>query len=505
LLILLKRLEFHQELVRQVLEERAPKWTPVFIGIQPLLFKGLFSDLTEDVTIQCIIELIDVPSDAIVQPQPNRFAITVVALLPYICHRILLKRIPTDVVRSIARTCHAHSHSRLGKVFESLTANDRSLAGFLADLAKPLCQVLFPSYSYFTMSFLFALINEGPKKYRSATMQIIRQLLISRSISDWHGSSKSGVVWAHLLCKELFNVEGKDNWEAAIDSLSFAIIQAPVSFLTLNTAKIVPPKHLHIQSRFSDQPGEGTTVTSAAIAQVLLDSEETRERSLKPLDSTIFDLFGHESDESDMIEHSGSEESLSEYATLRGGTLASCPTLSSNNMSPEGTSNSGEVGTGFGFGGGTPWAEFPGIEFDALLQGMGGGDVGTEVDNDDDITFSESGVESARKDSVSREAMMYKPDKRDKSKEKSDKKEDKPEKKDKVKLEKKEEHHKGDRKNKPEKKEKRDKRDERKHHNDDKKEKNDKSEKRDKHEKQEKDKKGDKKEKHEKSEKRLTR
>lgn len=86
---LIARLDFTDRAIQNVFRASIPKWylfralydsvrDPPFIGVQPLVMKGLLSPVTDAPTVDLLTQLALMPYDDILHPQPPRFIANIV-------------------------------------------------------------------------------------------------------------------------------------------------------------------------------------------------------------------------------------------------------------------------------------------------------------------------------------------------------------------------------------------------------------------------------------------
>jgi hypothetical protein len=97
---LIARLDFTDRSVQNVFRASIPDWDVPFLGVQPLVLKGLLSPVTEPHAIRLLSQITLLPCDGIFQLQPGRFETNMVSLI--LCEYL------TRIGRTLAVPMSAH-------------------------------------------------------------------------------------------------------------------------------------------------------------------------------------------------------------------------------------------------------------------------------------------------------------------------------------------------------------------------------------------------------------
>eukprot|EP01119_Soliformovum_irregulare_P020907 TRINITY_DN6840_c0_g2_i1.p1 TRINITY_DN6840_c0_g2~~TRINITY_DN6840_c0_g2_i1.p1 ORF type:complete len:2140 (+),score=665.08 TRINITY_DN6840_c0_g2_i1:103-6522(+) len=184
---LISRLDFSDKSVQNVIRASTPQWEGIFVGVQPLVLRGLLASSTEAITIKLLSQLTTLPCDEVFHPQPAplRYLANLLGLLPYLCNR--LKSESAEAVTEANRIClnlvQASTKDpqlgKIGKILSKYASQSYADANaFLCDLKKPLRDLISPKYLYYTFSFLFHMLgNAVAVHYYGPVLQIIHHVM----------------------------------------------------------------------------------------------------------------------------------------------------------------------------------------------------------------------------------------------------------------------------------------------------------------------------------------
>eukprot|EP01114_Cavostelium_apophysatum_P016622 TRINITY_DN4773_c0_g1_i3.p1 TRINITY_DN4773_c0_g1~~TRINITY_DN4773_c0_g1_i3.p1 ORF type:complete len:1182 (-),score=328.56 TRINITY_DN4773_c0_g1_i3:44-3589(-) len=264
----LKRVDFNDKSIQNVFRGSIPQWEPSFIGVQPLVLKGLLSPITEPSTIKVLSQLTPLPCSDVFHPHPSRLVANVVGLLPYLCIHLQETNKSHDcfaIAQTISETCDREGHSKLAKVFSRYaTSSYDGVTSFLTDAKKPLRDIISPKHNLFVLTLLFTLLEDGPLLYEQTLLLIIYHLLsvMADTCLDNVGFRNKIPQWFKLVTKFLSGSLYAD----ALNVLTVGL--KPTESATVADV-FVPNPGKTSQGEFPNQPLLGTAVAAKSLEKIL--------------------------------------------------------------------------------------------------------------------------------------------------------------------------------------------------------------------------------------------
>jgi hypothetical protein len=164
---------------------------PTFEGVQPLVLKGLMSNVSHSVSIDVLSRITVHSCDSIFGDAETRLLMHIIGLLPWLC--LQLSKDPVigpasplqhqyqkacSVAANIAIWCQAKSLDELATVFMIYSRGEiKSIDNFLACVSPLLCNEWFPKHSTLAFGHLLKLLEKGPVEYQRVILLMLKALL----------------------------------------------------------------------------------------------------------------------------------------------------------------------------------------------------------------------------------------------------------------------------------------------------------------------------------------
>ena len=179
---LLVRLDLSSPRVVAVLRESKPKrWEGQFEGLQSLVYKGLKSEISLDLSLKVLSQLVVLPSNDVVGSDSG-LLFAVLANLP----RYLLSFTQSHTssvtcvvaAESFAAAAAAQGHDSLYKILQDFAQGRyRSDQDFLANIISALRTIYFPSLEYDGLVFLMGLLTNKLPWFKTKVLQVLSVVL----------------------------------------------------------------------------------------------------------------------------------------------------------------------------------------------------------------------------------------------------------------------------------------------------------------------------------------
>ncbi|XP_019427584.1 PREDICTED: uncharacterized protein LOC109335831 isoform X1 [Lupinus angustifolius] len=164
---------------------------PAFEGVQPLVLKGLMSNVSHSVSMDVLSRITVHSCDSIFGDAETRLLMHIIGLLPWLC--LQLSKDPVigpasplqnqyqkacSVASNIAIWCRAKSFEELATVFVIYSRGEiKSIDNFLACVSPLLCNEWFPKHSTLAFGHLLKLLEKGPVEYQRVILLMLKALL----------------------------------------------------------------------------------------------------------------------------------------------------------------------------------------------------------------------------------------------------------------------------------------------------------------------------------------
>ncbi|KAF2579225.1 hypothetical protein F2Q68_00000526 [Brassica cretica] len=160
---------------------------PKFEGVQPLVLKGLMSNVSHDFSIE-VLSRITVPScDSIFGDAETRLLMQITGLLPWLCLQLSQDQVlvseqqyqkACSVASNFAIWCRAKSLDELATVFVAYARGEiKRVDNLLACVSPLLCNKWFPKHSALAFGHLLRMLKKGPVDYQRVILLMLKALL----------------------------------------------------------------------------------------------------------------------------------------------------------------------------------------------------------------------------------------------------------------------------------------------------------------------------------------
>ncbi|KAK4457324.1 cell morphogenesis N-terminal-domain-containing protein [Cladorrhinum samala] len=176
----LNKLNFDSPNIRQLMYDGQPsKWDGQFEGLQPLLYKGLRSSATLNLTLSTLERLIQLPSHGLIGDD-SRLFFTIIANFPRFLYAMESETLDPEV----ARTAHtlmaiAYEHYRsIGVALDKfLNGVYESEDDFIASMHAALQEHYLPALDFHMITMLMGFLTNATPWVKIKTMHILRVII----------------------------------------------------------------------------------------------------------------------------------------------------------------------------------------------------------------------------------------------------------------------------------------------------------------------------------------
>ncbi|KAF5206548.1 furry-like protein [Thalictrum thalictroides] len=164
---------------------------PTFEGVQPLVLKGLMSQVSHNSSVEVLSRITLPTCDSIFGDAETRLLMHITGLLPWLCLELskgllLGQTSPLEhqgqkacsVAANISIWCRAKSMDELAAVFLAYSRGQiTSIDNLLACVSPLLCHEWFPKHSALAFGHLLRLLEKGPGEYQRVILLMLKALL----------------------------------------------------------------------------------------------------------------------------------------------------------------------------------------------------------------------------------------------------------------------------------------------------------------------------------------
>lgn len=273
LLKIIEKIDFNDKAVRGVFQASRPKSQKLkFIGIQPLVLRGLLSQRTEPLSIELLEKIAVLPLNEIFQPDSKRLITSILSLMPWLATN-LSDATTLDkcfrVTEKLALACKKDNLDDLSDVFSKVQSTYGTVGMFLEAWGLRFAKAFFPQSGVFTFTFLMELLQQGPQHYQLSILWLFHSLF--RHI-DMNQPLFTSHFAGWFTCLSQF-ITG-DYWKECIQTLDASISNTPLADNKIDTASLKlcrpaksPPEFLNVNS-------EGTQKVSLALEEIMVMTED---------------------------------------------------------------------------------------------------------------------------------------------------------------------------------------------------------------------------------------
>ncbi|KAD7479458.1 hypothetical protein E3N88_02594 [Mikania micrantha] len=169
---------------------------PVFEGVQPLVFKGLLSTVSHNISIKVLSKLTVPSCDSIFGDPQTRLLMHITGLLPWLCLHLnpdavvglgsgstspfLQQHQKAHLVSlNLAIWCEAKSLDELATIFMAYShGRIKTIDNLLACISPLLCSKWAPKHLVLAFGHLLNLLEKGPVEYQRVVLIILKQFVL---------------------------------------------------------------------------------------------------------------------------------------------------------------------------------------------------------------------------------------------------------------------------------------------------------------------------------------
>ncbi|POS88404.1 hypothetical protein EPUL_000061, partial [Erysiphe pulchra] len=174
---LLNRIDLDNSNVRSIINEGRPmKWEGQFEGLQTLIYKGLRSSLSLDISLRMINKLIQLPNDDLIG-NDTRIFFAVLANFPAFLQSIDQNSFDSSNMensRLIAEVAKSRGYNNIFKALNNYSMlKYRTSKDFIAQLVSAIKEAFLPQYDFEGFIFLVGLLSNSLGWFKLKTLDII--------------------------------------------------------------------------------------------------------------------------------------------------------------------------------------------------------------------------------------------------------------------------------------------------------------------------------------------
>ena len=269
--IIIDHVDFNEKAVQSVLLASKPQnWKPDFLGIQPMLLKGLLSEQTYLNAIEVLSNIAPLPLDEIFHNDPSRMVTNMLGLLPWMCSNLGNSSEIAKCIKKAELIAIACKRTRLNELFEvfSKLHTYSNVSLFLDDWSEAFAKSFFPQFGVFTFTFLLELLQQGPSKYHRSILWLLHSLTKNFDINQKEINSKIP-SWFGLVVQFI----NADLWREALQVLSASVQQCPLTSSQIDISNLPSYRANQKITYFKNVFGEGTISVVNSISKILSKSD----------------------------------------------------------------------------------------------------------------------------------------------------------------------------------------------------------------------------------------
>ena len=175
-----------------LLAQIPPKWRTSFVGVQPMLLKGIKTTTSQTDTLKLLQRLLSINDDFIVDSTPNRALRSSLAFVTKLCFALesapnsALRQDSIAIAASLASLCEKRTLPKLSRFFVAYSKGRiQSRDEFLKQFVNILPQEFFPSQKLPTVQCLIELLTGSDPYQRELILAILKAILPALESSDF--------------------------------------------------------------------------------------------------------------------------------------------------------------------------------------------------------------------------------------------------------------------------------------------------------------------------------
>jgi hypothetical protein len=274
--ILLDRISFYDKAVQHIFLASRPKTWPIeFLGIQPILLKGLLSIDCEPHVIDLLLKICLLPLPELFHVDVgNRLITAILSVQTWLCTYLPDKQANRKCCYAagiFAKACEDAKLFSLANVYSNLFKASQSVETFLAHWAKAFAESFFPAFGMFSFVFLLEVLQQGPPAYQKTILWILYSLINSLDVNLAEFNPKIP-SWFGLVSQFL---QTPESWKEALRCLELVVRQSSISKGNMDLAHANPFRSFRKPSEFLNQVSEGNLRAVRCLEQLLQSSSDS--------------------------------------------------------------------------------------------------------------------------------------------------------------------------------------------------------------------------------------
>ena len=178
---LLSRLDLSDPALIKLFHDRQPPtWEGGFVGLQPLVYKGLKSGRCLESCLAIMGKMVKLPSNELVGSD-DRLLFTVLANLPVLLHHFEDRESSTECAQTIETLVFAAesqgNHGLAHALSNFATGQFQNEGEFVSATIAEIRQIYFPDYEFDSLVFLIGLLSNSNTWYKVKTMKLLTIIL----------------------------------------------------------------------------------------------------------------------------------------------------------------------------------------------------------------------------------------------------------------------------------------------------------------------------------------
>ncbi|RKF71527.1 Cell morphogenesis protein PAG1 [Golovinomyces cichoracearum] len=175
--VFLNKIDLDNNDIRVIISEGRPaKWEGKWEGIQKLIYRGLRSSKSLDITLKMISRITQLPNDDITGDE-SRLMFAILANFPRLMHAMDRATIDNDNVANatlIANIAESQGHSNISRVLTRFASSQYRISEeFLVQLISAIKESFFPLWNFKGLVFLIGLLKNSLSWFKIMTFRIL--------------------------------------------------------------------------------------------------------------------------------------------------------------------------------------------------------------------------------------------------------------------------------------------------------------------------------------------
>lgn len=200
---LLDKVDLGNTDVVSLLREASPQnWEGDFEGVQSLVFKGMRSGDSHDLSLRLLERLVQLPSNELVGDQ-SRYALTILANLPRLLHnfpKLAYEPQVSSASEALAKVCAEQGWDKLSAALDQYSRRTyRSEKDFLAQITSGIKEYFFPDLEFAILTFMMGSMTNELAWFKIKMLQVLSAIIPDIDMRKQEISSQGPEVISPLL------------------------------------------------------------------------------------------------------------------------------------------------------------------------------------------------------------------------------------------------------------------------------------------------------------------